>query len=1193
MIPIKPENAQWNDRQWEAIHAQREEILISAGAGSGKTAVLVARILEKIKRDGIHVDEMLVLTFTEAAAAEMKTRIREGFEAALEDNPQDSHLSAQLGKVARAQISTFHAFCSQLLRRYYYLLGIDPAFKVADTIDVSIMQSEVLDDLFNQLSEEEDAGFLYLTQSFNNDRDEEGLKGMILKVYELARSNPEMEVWLSDLPGLYQWDGTDLKSWRYYPTLMELILPSLTVGFQRLKEAEAFALSAQIAEVPHQYPLDVFHQDVAYLQRLQGGEGATYAQSREAYYSTKLASFPRFNKRYFDQGLHDQSKGAREGFKKLVEGIQKQYFGYSNETHQRHFQQNRDTVVHLARLVGLFHERFQAAKEGAQSMDFSDLEWHTLALLLKDGKPTETAAQVHAQYREIMIDEYQDTNSMQETIVQAVAQAGKAAVPMFMVGDVKQSIYRFRLAEPGIFQGKYKAFPSRPETSLKIDLMQNYRSHAQVIDSTNFIFRQLMDVPVGEIDYDEAAMLKLGIGTDPEEAFNASELHLIDQDQAEAEDEDLDAINLEARHIARTILGWIREGREIFDRKGGRRLLKFQDVVILMRSLSQVGVFQDVFRDYGIPLFTEQNTDLFDSVEIINLLSALKVIDNPYQDIPLAGLMRSPLFAFDARELALIKAQSSEKQFYNAVKHYGASGPDGHLRQKAGSFVEKIQRWRYEAKMMPLPHLLTLIYEQTLYYDFVLGLPHGSLRKANLDVFRERAQTYDKTARRGVYGFIRYIEQMQQLNKNFSKAKTVTPSENVVRIMTIHKSKGLEFPVVFVAQIHRNFNKMDETGDYLIHKKYGVAVKYIDPQLRLKQKTIAQNVMASLIHREMLAEEMRLLYVAMTRAKSKLIFTGVYNVPRLFKNLTIETGSQWLLSESLRSKGKNYGDWLIPAILRHSRWQGDLSAYWEAPSGSLNDDSSWAVQVFEEPPALPAAQSQEAGWALDGAELDLEQVFYHSYPYQELTLTNAKQSVSQRKAEETVPLFKGIPQAREAKAYDRPSFMTRKKLTGAEAGTALHHFMQHLPVRGDYTLLQLEDALRRAVAQEIIKEQAAKSIDLSQVLTFVQSSLYQQLLQGADIRKELPFMTLVKTAGEEGEALLQGVIDLLAIFESEVWILDYKTDYIQDFHKQEDLLRQRYAIQMKYYKKAVQDMFPKRQVHCHVYFLKAGKWLSY
>ncbi|MGL4374110.1 MAG: 3'-5' exonuclease, partial [Turicibacter sp.] len=701
---------------------------------------------------------------------------------------------------------------------------------------------------------------------------------------------------------------------------------------------------------------------------------------------------------------------------------------------------------------------------------------------------------------------------------------------------------------------------------------------------------------VGEISYDEAALLKLGVSDEPYDGFNQTELHLIDKKQLMEGEPDVSVVEMEALHLAKTIKHWVESEQLIYHRKTGKTApIRYQDIVILMRSLTNVTVFQDVFRQYDIPLFTEQNTDLFDSIEIINVLAMLKVIDNPYQDIPLVGLMRSPLFFFSEHDLAQIRLSAKGTYFYEAVLSYERDGENELLRTKVVHFVELIERFRYLSKTIALSQLIRMIYEETMYYDFVMGLPHGYLRKANLDVFHDKALAYETLTKKGVFGFVTYIERMQTLGKHFGKAKTVTANENVVRIMSIHKSKGLEFPIVFISQIHKKFNEKDEMGNYILHKKYGIAVKYIDPILRLKQKTVAQSMVAQKIHQEMIAEEMRLLYVAMTRAKSKIIFTGVFDVEKKVQGLSdIVRSPDWLLPSAYRVKSKSYADWIIPAVLRQPSVDEEILAFIEDKRSILQDESHWKVLVIDHYDVDICNDLDSGEEQLLPKEIDLDKIFNPNYEFQSLVQINAKQSVSQRKVEETTPLFKGIPQATSSIAYDRPSFMQDKKMSGAQIGTALHNFMQHLPLSSEHNLETLVEVKDELVRKEILSEKVSESIDLTSILQFTRSVLYQELLKAHAVKKEVPFMTLIQLKKQDqSKILLQGVIDLLAEFDSEVWIVDYKTDYVKNFVTQYDELKTRYEIQMKYYAKAISEIYPRKKVKCCVYFLKVQEMITY
>ena len=1186
MIPVKPSDARWNDEQWRAIHERGHHLLISAGAGSGKTAVLVERIIQKIVHQQMSIDALLVLTFTNAAAAEMKHRVRERLEKEL-GGAHHHNVSTQLNKISNANISTFHGFCYKLLQRYYYLVDLDPGFKIADDIELSIIEDRVIDELFTQFIEAENEDYLRLEAVINSDRDDIKLKELLIKVYHVARANPRMMKWLHTLDELYVWDQQDLRTWPHYQSLVEDVKQMLEEARTLFLKADDYATQSEGTGVTHGYH-ELLNQDLEWVNQIESALEISYEAVKLLTDQLNFTTFPSprgKSKDQFHAEYNEEAKKHRDKAKKQLEAI-KLYYLFHNRTHLAHFEQSVELIKSLEVLLLSFHDAFSAAKRQRDLLDFSDLEWYTMRLLLHEGERTEIATEIGASLQEIMVDEYQDTNEMQEFIIQAISTAKNPPVEMFMVGDVKQSIYRFRLAEPTIFQKKYKSFQQLDVLGEKIDLMRNYRSHECVLETTNFVFKQIMDERIGEIAYDEAAFLKVGVSQEPEGDDSVTELHLLDRESFD--ENEWSVVELEAVHLAKLIKGYVTNRYQIYDRSlENHRDVTYKDIVILMRSLTHVTVFQDVFRRYEIPLFAEVTTDLFEAIEIVNVLSALRVIDNPNQDIPLIGLLRSPLFFFDELELAMIRQSKKATYFMTLLEDYGDTGENLVLREKVAQFLATLSHWRELSNTVALSRLIRVIYEETLYYDFVVGLPHGELRKANLDLFYEKARQDESQSAQKVYGFIRYIDKMQSLGKHFPKAKTVTAQDDVVRIMTIHKSKGLEFPIVVLAQIHRQFNKQDESGDVLLHKDYGLAMKYINPTLRLKQQTVAQRVVAKKIHQQMIAEEMRLLYVAMTRAKTKLIFSGVYKVDKKLEHFANSvTDSAWLLPDDIRRQAMAYGDWLLPAFLRHR----DIGK--EAPLTTtpyiLSDKSRCRLLILSADDELEdeAVESQLSEVTTEVQHVD----FTNHYPYRDLTRVKAKQSVSERKVDESTPLLPTITPPSQAVIYDRPSFMKETTLTRAEVGTAYHNFMQHFNYFEESTLSSLERHLDHLIAKNILPQAVASQLNLKQILAFTKTPLYQEIRRASVIKTEVPFMMLVPDLKEEhADVLLQGVIDLLLEYDEKVVIVDYKSDYVRDFKAQQDELKARYRVQMHYYIEAISRMYPTKKVECVLYYLMVNE----
>jgi len=962
----------FNNEQLQAITSSNKEVLVAAGAGSGKSTVLVERLMRKIIQDEINVDQFLIVTFTNLAAREMAEKLRNSLNSALVENPNSTHLQQQLYKLPYANISTFHGFCNKVLQRYYYLVDLDVNMQLMDDIEAMLMRAEVLDEFMNIMYE--DADFRMLVDVFGSDRSDAALADLLMKVYEIARANPDMEDWLSDLEGLYQIKGDTLSGWEFYEQMKDLIFPMLEAAASCVHQACRIAEIAGTAIAPHGY-LEKVDDDLALINRVSETlEMGNYEEVRKLLTQTKIPNFParssKLAKENWDEELHNQAKDSRNEFKGILDALTKDFFAYSNESHVLHFTRGAEIVKVLARVVMRFHECFSAEKLSLSKLDFSDLERLTLKILTEN---SEVLHEISADFKEIMIDEYQDTNAMQERIVKLIADAGD--VPMFMVGDVKQSIYRFRLAEPSIFQEKYIAYKSAEQTGEKIDLMHNYRSSRDVIDATNYLFERIMDIKVGEIEYDEDARLKLGI---PEEhyAFNKPELHIIDKESVAFDDVEKSLLHdaqLEAHFIAQKIRKMIDTPSEIWDRKAETsRPIQYNDIVILLRSMTSSVDFYEILSSYNIPVSTETAGNLLEEVEITTILSALRTIDNPYQDIPLVASMRSPLFFFTEPELAEIRVKAPANTFYESVKAFESTVENSDLQLKVAAFLARFTNWRYLSKHRSVAGLLRTIYEETSYYEFVLGITGGELRRANLDLFETIADDYETRTTKGLYGFLHYLDHLQALGKEIPKAKVASSTEGV-KIMTIHKSKGLEFPIVFVASVQKQFNTQDEMGNYVIHKNFGLGVQYIDPVLRLKQKTLATTLLAKKIRNEMLAEEMRLLYVALTRSKSKLILTGVMKDADTINKLA-ETD---VAPTHARLSSRRYIDWILPVVSEkapNNPWQ------WEIVTEINLHENFTEITPIEK---------------LIPPEIDFDEIFAQTYHFEELTTITAKQSVTQ------------------------------------------------------------------------------------------------------------------------------------------------------------------------------------------------------
>ncbi len=1001
-IPDKPLGSKWTDSQWRAVVRRGRNLLVAAAAGSGKTAVLVERIIRRVsdEEEPVDVDRLLVATFTKAAAAEMRQRIGEALEKALYGMPDSTHLKRQLSLLNRASITTLHSFCMEVIRRYFHTINLGPGFRVADDTEAALIRQEELESLLEERYGEAPEGhpFWTLADWYGGDRSDAALLALVERLYEASRSHPFPDRWLADMCGMFRAESGDkgveagLEKLEGHPWFVSLLKDvALELDGASAILGEALELCGQPGgPAPYVSNLEEELQMVS-AAAAAGQEGWTALY--EAFGAVAFGRLKPVKGDTVDKELQERVKELRSTAKDKLQRLREELFVRSPEEYMAELVRLAPVVEELCKLTTEFAERYSAAKREKGLLDFADLEHMCLSILGKpadgDGAeliPTAAALAYREQFVEVMLDEYQDTNLVQETIV------GLISRPLpgnrFMVGDVKQSIYRFRLAEPGLFLAKYKEYrPGETEASApgeRIDLARNFRSRRQVVDAVNVLFRRMMRAAVAEMDYDRDAELVYGAGFAEHEdvihgAFAgasrpdyAAELVLVDKsgpaaegaaggnteadsfsdgeedfsggaaggegtDGAaaknpwETEREELETAQLEARYIGgriRALTGM--DGGATFpvaERDGSRRPARFRDVVILLRATrGWAPVFMEELALMGVPAYADIDTGYFSATEVETMLSLLKVIDNPRQDIPLAAVLRSPLVGLSADELAQIRLAERQGDYYGAMEAwfkqveeeerrsqaadegpapspillpYGVSAGGTAYRETAASaaerrnmegllgklkqFRDRLSVWRRDAVQGELSALIADIYRETGYFEYVGGLPGGTQRQANLRALYDRARQYEKTSFRGLFRFLRFVERMRESGGDLGTARTLGEQEDIVRIMSIHKSKGLEFPVVFVAGMAKGFNMMDLNGAFLIHKELGFGPRYKDEELQAVYPTLPQLAIRRRLRMETLAEEMRVLYVALTRAKEKLVLVGT--VPSAAKRL--------------------------------------------------------------------------------------------------------------------------------------------------------------------------------------------------------------------------------------------------------------------------------------------------------------------
>ncbi|WP_240546343.1 UvrD-helicase domain-containing protein [Paenibacillus artemisiicola] len=1027
-MPAKPAGSTWTDDQWRAIVTGGSNILVAAAAGSGKTAVLVERIIRKIAND-TDVDRLLVATFTKAAAAEMKERIRIALEKELDKRPDSDHLRRQLALMGRASITTLHSFCLDVIRRYYSLIGLDPGFRIANETEAELLRMDVLDELFEEryaaaegngaegAEGAEGADFLALADRFGGERGDEPLYALVLKLYDFARSHPWPNAWLRQTAASFRvGDAAELGRSEWVASLGAVVALTLQ-GAQSLL-GQALDIARQPAG-PDAYAA-TFDDDLAVvralLARVDNEPWETWHEAFAAAGFGKLKS----QRGDADKGLQEQAKDLRERAKDMIGSLNDELFVRTPDQFAAELRESAPYMETLAGLVEQFGERFEAAKLEKGLIDFGDMEHYCLRILRDPAStperllPSPAALEYRQQFEEILLDEYQDTNMVQEAIVSLIGRSGRGN--RFMVGDVKQSIYRFRLAEPGLFLRKYKSFvpaeeapvlpdaggadglpgaktprnreaillPARaeepavepygeallpalaeiaageepdgdePAYGVRIDLARNFRSRQEVVDGVNEVFRAIMREKAAEMDYDARAELVCGAsyppsdeggppkryavefavldrgGDDGEERSGAaSEGEAAEAGEPPAESaEDLQTVQLEARWIASRILrlkgaaadsGMTEEPFLVYDgRKGRKRPLECRDIVILLRADKQwAPVIIEELQQHGIPAYAELSSGYFEATEVETMLSLLRVVDNPYQDIPLAGALRSPIVGLSGEELALVRIAGGRVSYFEAVRSAEAdsSVPD-ETRAKLGRFLEALETWRGEARQGSLADLLWRIYRETGYYDLVGGMTGGLQRQANLRALHDRARQYEATTLRGLFRFLRFIDRMRDSGGDLGTARALGEQEDVVRIMSIHKSKGLEFPVVFAAGLGKSFNRRDLNSPFLMHKQLGFGPRYVDTELRVTYPTLPYLAIRHRLGMESLAEEMRILYVALTRPKEKMFLVGtVGDAAKQLQRWQSALDADGRLPDFRIAGAARFLDWLGPLAL--------------------------------------------------------------------------------------------------------------------------------------------------------------------------------------------------------------------------------------------------------------------------------------
>ncbi len=1185
--------------QQRVIDTRNKNILVSAAAGSGKTAVLVERIIRRIMdpKEPVDIDKMLVVTFTNAAAASMKERISNAIQSRLAMEPENTHLQRQAILVHQAQITTIHSFCLYLIKNHFEAIGLTPDFTVADEASVKLLAGEIKEQVLEEAFAEANADFLYMVEFICHNGKESSLEEYMDQLYARAMSMPFPKSWLMERKKDYDFqnlkDFTDTDAGKYLYLHIHGLLKSYEEAYGQL-----YRIATQ-PDGPYMYA-DLLEAEQQYLQRMLKLESL---EDISRFLPTMdFGRLPAKKDDSVNAAKKEWVKNKRSAYKKAIQELGAQFFGKGPQSIEVENAACKRVTEALIQITLTYMERLTAEKRRRGLIDFHDMEHMALEILLReteDGfEPTEIACSYREFFEEVMVDEYQDSNMVQEFLVTTVSDIAKSN--RFMVGDVKQSIYKFRLARPELFMEKYHLYAGKDtDKNIRIDLKQNFRSRKEVLEATNSVFEKVMLPELGGIAYDEHAALYPGAHYIEAPGMEA-ELLVVTEDRPEH----YDAKEWEAYCVAGRIKELIREGRILDESGNGLRQVTYGDIVLLFRSPSSFEeAYKKVFEEQQIPIFMTSGSGYFDAVEIQNLVKLLQAIENPRLDIPLFGVCTSVFGGMNESQLAKVKVhykeafhdrniKKSEQCLYDMLCLYAKDFPENEITVIIKQLQAKLQKYREQMEYLTVAELLYQILRDFHYREYISVLPDGEKRLANVALLLEKATTFGAGSYRGLFAFTSYINQLHKQSIDYGEAGMVEHTD-AVRVMSIHKSKGLEFPVAIVCGMGQNYQMRDKQQMILIDNDMGVGMDYVNPLLRSKNKTLRKNVIALKMEQEILAEEQRILYVAMTRAKEKLIMVGYkakfegseMQDSEFTLNLTKGT---CMLSDVLMAK--SYLDLCLlardehsPVVIREMTME-DYVAKEITETVSRDERKEWLLTRLE--------QSSVSVSDMQADEHQLYQTcmehFAFQYPYDDLKDLYTATSVSELKKaamkEDQVDVHDIFEKEREAELFPYiPPFMQEKvEMSGAERGTAYHRVMELVDFRvPPVKYEEWQQSLEEMVKTGRLSERQKECIYIPKLCKFMKSDIARRMRKAAEsglLRKEqsfylgVPANVVNASFPAEELMLVQGIIDAYFEEEGELVLVDYKTDSVGNGQE----LVKRYQTQMLYYIKALEQTLDKK-----------------
>lgn len=1262
----------WTPMQQAAIDKRHANILVSAAAGSGKTAVLTERVFNRIvgneMEEGIDIDRFLIVTFTSAAAHEMKERIADKISKAIEalqveeatekTIEKTAYLERQLTLLAKASISTIHSFCLKCIKNYFTYLEIDPNIKVGNESELQVMKLDILEEMLEEAFDAEDnSDFMELAETYGSIRGLEPLMELILDLHTFSKSTIFPNEWLEEKSKL---EGDVWKQ-----QLLEDIFENLK-DLTKVYE-EALKVTCQTAGPALYEP--TLRGDLEQIQTVLELPRENMKDIVEHIYGINFGRLPS-KKQECEETLKERVKAYRELAKDVVKGAQGVAKLLSDPYLEDKTKQASGLMQTLVKWVKEFDIRFSEAKKDKGLVDYNDLEHMCLKLFVRQEVDetghkvmayTEVAKELADFYEEIYIDEYQDSNAVQETILGSIALAKEDGPTRFMVGDMKQSIYRFRLANPLIFAEKYHSFNKYEvegaHKDVCIDLSQNFRSRNNILEATNDLFSQIMSERVGELEYDEDAKLKVGNLYDSgdaqdytSEVAGAVELYLVETGNAtkevgteseelagEANIQELKNIELEALMVAKKIGTLLRgEGNPqvVYDKELDKyRKVEPKDIVILLRSVQdKANLFEEALLREGIDAYADVSSNFFDAMEVQIMLSLLQIIDNSKQDIPLLTVLRSPIVGLDFDEILAIRKFEEEVDFYTAMCHYSETGAGS---KTLNDFILLLKHYREVAVLMPLEELMARLLIETGYYQYVGMLPAGAKKKANLKLLKKYAEDFEANSGVGLFAFLQYIDRLRTSGAKVGEAKLVGGSENLVSIMTIHKSKGLEFPIVFVCNANKQFNNRDLIKNVLMHHELGLGPKYTDLETNILYETLPFEAIKRRITSENISEEMRVLYVALTRAKEKLFITGT--VKDLDKE--VQKWSQFAIRETTGilplglKKSPSYLNWIGMSLFAHSKFDDLRDRMGMGQFYLFKGEGDWALNVI---PAIQLIEEQQTleekvearefildHWNVDEAYSEHKALIYnrlgYTYPYMKATTMPVKVTVSDLKKQAMLEVYEEskhtlggedeqteeiITESELSYSFDDkviPRFMRQEEnMQATVRGTLIHSVLEQIDFIQCKSADLIMAELDRLVETGKLHEEAARIVDVCKLERMATSTMIERMEKSKHVWKEKAFVYLLpanevdETYDLEEEILLQGVVDTCFIEEEGLVIIDYKTDYVDGRKLKASIekIKRRYQVQLDLYARALSEItgLPVKEKCLYLYHI--DEWIT-